>query len=73
LIENPAALATSPRFSRAEVVPPTVQDAQRLLEAARDSDPDFGALLWVAMITGVRRGELCALRCPTSASSQASY
>ncbi|MGH8897256.1 MAG: site-specific integrase [Egibacteraceae bacterium] len=25
-------------------------------------DPDLGALLWLAMITGARRGELCGLR-----------
>ena len=43
-------------------MPPTVEDAGRLLEAARNRDPDFGALLWVVMITGIRRGELCALR-----------
>ena len=25
-------------------------------------DPDWGTLVWVAIVTGVRRGELCALR-----------
>ena len=25
-------------------------------------DPDWGMLVWLAMVTGARRGELCALR-----------
>ena len=31
-----------------------------MLEAWKD--PDWGMLVWLAMVTGVRRGELCALR-----------
>ncbi|MGH8885227.1 MAG: site-specific integrase [Egibacteraceae bacterium] len=34
----------------------------RFLEAAWARDPDLGVLLWLAMITGARRGELCGLR-----------
>ena len=64
LSENPAALATPPKFTREEVRPPSLPDAQRLLEDASKRDPDFGALLWIAMITGMRRGELLALRWP---------
>ena len=62
LDENPAALATPPKFTRQEVKPPTIAEARRLLEAAADKDPDFAALLWLAMITGMRRGELLGLR-----------
>jgi integrase len=34
----------------------------KLLNAAWARDLDFGTLLWLAMTTGMRRGELCALR-----------
>lgn len=64
LPENPAALATPPRFGRAEIQPPSVEGVTRLLSVAWEEDPDFGTLLWVAIISGVRRGELCGLRWP---------
>ncbi|MGH8932904.1 MAG: tyrosine-type recombinase/integrase [Egibacteraceae bacterium] len=60
--DNPAERATVPRFVRQEVHPPTPSDSQRFLDAAWEHDPDFGTLIWVAMMTGARRGELCALR-----------
>ncbi|HEV2784113.1 MAG TPA: hypothetical protein VGX25_32400 [Actinophytocola sp.] len=41
--------------------PPTPAEAARILNAAW-ADPDLGLLVWLAMITGARRGELCALR-----------
>jgi integrase len=34
----------------------------RLIDAAAAEDPDFGAYLHVAAMTGARRGELCALQ-----------
>ncbi|HSL09033.1 MAG TPA: tyrosine-type recombinase/integrase [Pseudonocardiaceae bacterium] len=52
--EPPAAPAPSPR-------PPTAADAARIASEAW-RDPDWGTLVWVAMTTGARRGELCALR-----------
>jgi integrase len=61
---NPAEHATIPKFVREEVRPPTKEEAQRFLDAAWKLDPDFGTLLWLAMMTGARRGELCALRWP---------
>jgi integrase len=33
-----------------------------MLTAAWEDDPDWGGLLWVAMTSEPRRGELCALR-----------
>jgi integrase len=33
-----------------------------VVEAAWSSDPEWGAFVWLAMTTGARRGELCALR-----------
>ena len=38
-----------------------MQEAGRILAAAW-ADPDWGALVWLALVTGVRRGELCGLR-----------
>ena len=49
-----------PRRSRNEIQPLTRDQAQRLLEVARGHR--FEALLTVALITGMRRGELLALR-----------
>jgi integrase len=62
--ENPAERATVPRYVRTDVVPPSPEDVTRFLEAARQRDPDFETLLWLAMITGARRAELCGLRWP---------
>jgi integrase len=52
--EPPAAPTPNPR-------PPTAVDAARIASEAW-RDPDWGTLVWVAMTTGARRGELCALR-----------
>ncbi|MGH4011957.1 MAG: tyrosine-type recombinase/integrase [Pseudonocardiaceae bacterium] len=52
--EPPAAPTPNPR-------PPTAADAARIASEAW-RDPDWGTLVWVAMTTGARRGELCALR-----------
>jgi integrase len=52
--ELPSAPAPNPQ-------PPSPREAARIVNEAW-RDPDWGALLWVAMTTGARRGELCALR-----------
>jgi integrase len=64
LNDNPAVLASPPRLARKEVEPPTVEGVTRLLEVAWKEDAELGTLLWVAIISGVRRGELCGLRWP---------
>ncbi len=61
-VHQPAELAKPPRFVHAEVHPPTPAQVAQLLSAAWERDPDFATLLWLAMTTGARRGELCALR-----------
>jgi integrase len=58
---NKAALAAAPAPSRARPDPPSPEEAARLLSAAW-ADPDWGLLLWLTMITGRRRGEVCGLR-----------
>jgi integrase len=61
---NPAELASPPGFVHHDPEPPTPEQVAQLLDAAWASDPDFGTLLWLATTTGMRRGELCALRWP---------
>jgi integrase len=59
---NPARLARKPKQKRPEPDPPTPVEAARLSDAAFDMDDDWGTLVWLAMTTGMRRGELVALR-----------
>jgi integrase len=58
---NRAALARAPSPSRPEPDPPSAAEAAALLNAAW-ADPDWGLLLWLTMVTGLRRGEVSALR-----------
>jgi integrase len=58
---NKAAFATAPSPSRPNPDPPSADEAARILNAAW-TDPDWGALLWLTMISGRRRGEVSALR-----------
>jgi integrase len=59
---NPARVARRPRQKPPEPDPPTPQEAARLSEAAFRMDEDWGTLVWLAMTTGLRRGELVGLR-----------
>jgi integrase len=59
---NPATLATPPAVEKADVQPPKVEDAARLLAAANAEDPELGLFLRLAVVLGARRGELCSLR-----------
>lgn len=61
LDRSPTADAEPPLKPRPAPRPPTPAEAARILTAAW-ADPDLGVLVWLAMITGARRGELCALR-----------
>jgi integrase len=58
---NKAALAVAPSPQRSEPDPPSADEAARLLNEAW-SDPEWGLLLWLTMLTGPRRGEISALR-----------
>jgi integrase len=58
---NPTDQAQPPAPPPSNPKPPTPTEAARILNAAA-SDPDLIAHLWLAMTTGGRRGELCALR-----------
>lgn len=59
---NPARVARRPRRKPPEPDPPTPAQAAKLADAAFDMDDDWGTLVWLAMTTGMRRGELCGLR-----------
>lgn len=58
---SPIGQAEPPAAPKANPQPPTPADAARILNAAW-RDLDWGTLLWTAMTTGARRGELCAVR-----------
>jgi integrase len=62
IARNPASLASPPRLTPREVRPPRPEEVAVLINAAWARDADFGALLWLGVTTGARRGELCALR-----------
>jgi integrase len=50
-----------PPVPRPNPSPPTPEEAARILTEAW-KDPDWGVLIWFAMTTGARRGEVCGLR-----------
>lgn len=58
---NEAALAPPPSFERPDPDPPTSEEVAALLNDAWH-EPSWGMLLWLTMVTGCRRGEVCALR-----------
>jgi len=60
--QNPARLATPPSVEQADVAPPAVEDAARLLSIAQQEDAELGLFVRLAVVLGARRGELCALR-----------
>ncbi|MEO6085850.1 MAG: tyrosine-type recombinase/integrase [Umezawaea sp.] len=59
---NPAKVAQKPRQTPPQPDPPSPAEAARLVEAAFEMDDDWGTLVWLVMTTGVRRGEICALK-----------
>ncbi len=61
LDHNPEADAEPPPKPHPEPQPPTADEAARIMAAAWEHT-DLGPLVWLAMVTGARRGELCALR-----------
>lgn len=58
---NPLEQAEPPRSPKHDPHPPTSEQAAAILNAAF-TDVSWGVLVWLAMTTGARRGELCALR-----------
>jgi len=58
---NPVRQAEPPPPPKADPNPPSPVQAAAIASAAW-TDPGWGMLVWLAMTTGARRGELCALR-----------
>jgi integrase len=59
---TPAATAKLPRTRQRSATSPAPADVAKVIAAARASGQDLLALyLWLAAVTGARRGELCAL------------
>jgi integrase len=58
---NPLKQAQPPTPPTPDPQPPTPAQAARIASEAW-KDPDWGMFVWLAMTTGARRGELCALR-----------
>ena len=58
---NPISQAEPPAAPKPNPQPPTAEQAARIVNEAW-RDPDWGTLIWTAMTTGMRRGEICALR-----------
>jgi integrase len=58
---NPIAFVEPPRIPTPDPSPPSPEEAAAILAEAW-KDPDWGVLIWLAMVVGARRGELSALR-----------
>ncbi len=62
MTSNPAANTTPPRVRAPSIEPPDVGKVIELLRLADEAYPEFGRFLHLAVTTGARRGELCALK-----------
>ena len=59
---NPMDAAQKPRLPAPQPDPPSAEDAARIVAAAWAEDDEWGMVVWTALVTGARRGELLALR-----------
>ena len=59
---NPADAARTPRLPTPQPDPPSSKQAARIIAAAWEQDDNWGTLVWLTMVTGMRRAELLALR-----------
>ena len=59
---NPMDAVRQPSKPKPSPQPPTPAETARLVEEATRQDPEWGLYLWLAVVTGARRGEMCALR-----------
>lgn len=59
---NPAEVAKKPRQPKPQPEPPTPDQASKIVTAAWEQDPSWGTLVWLVMVTGLRRAEVLALR-----------
>jgi integrase len=59
---NPATVARKPRKPTPAPQPPAPAQAARIVDAAWRQDEDWGTLVWLTMVTGMRRAEPLGLR-----------
>jgi integrase len=59
---NPIDAVRAPSKPKPNLRPPTPAETARLVEEATRKDPEWGLYLWLAVVTGARRGEMLALR-----------
>lgn len=59
---SPAPSVRLPAKRRPQPKPPTSADMARIIETAFEEDFEWGTYLWLAAVTGARRGELVALQ-----------
>jgi integrase len=62
IVSNPLVPVRPPAVPYTELEPPSADEVVRLIDAARERDPDVACALLVLASTGMRRGELCGLR-----------
>ena len=60
--ENPCKRAEAPKAEEVDVQALEEKDVARLLEALQDAPAQFSVITQLALLTGARRGEICALR-----------
>jgi integrase len=59
---NVADMARPPRIAQKRVRAPSIDVVRKVIDEAERRDPHKAALLMLAALSGMRRGELCALR-----------
>lgn len=59
---NPCDVARKPKQPPPDPDPPTSEQAARIVDAAWSQDATWGTLVWLVMVTGMRRAEALALR-----------
>jgi integrase len=61
IVNKPLSQAEPPKAAKPDHHPPTPEQAAAIINEAF-KDLSWGMLVWLAMTTGARRGEMCALR-----------
>ncbi len=70
---NPIDAVRAPSKPRPSPRPPTPAETAQLVEEATRQHPEWGLYLWLAVVTGARRGEMVACGGTTSTSPPASW
>ena len=70
LVNNPAVRSSPPPKQETEITPPTWQQIAELIQSTERTDPTVAMVIFLAALTGMRRGELSALRWSDTASGR---